>query len=217
MKGLTQERHSVRSFLKKEIPENLIKEIITVAQRASSWENSQPWNLYIASGEVLEQIRKEYIEKGDQNVKGYADMKPGHRTDFSKQSQKNMEAQNDSFSKFTEDPKFEKFMNNVKHMYNAPVVIYFTLNKGYTPYNVYDIGGFGRLLMLAAKDYGIDSLVAYSLSIYPDVLRKYMKVPEDEDIVMGIAFGYEDDSIVNKFRSTRLPLDMFCHFKYKFE
>ena len=215
--GLAQERHSVRSFQKKEVPENLIKEIITVAQRASSWENSQPWNLYIATGEVLEQIRKEYIEKGDQNVKGYADMKPGHRTDFSKQSQKNMEAQNESFSKFTDDPKFEKFMNNVKHMYNAPMVIYFTLNKGYTPYNVFDIGGFGQVLMIAAKDYGIDSLVAYSLSNYPDVLRKYMKVPDDEDIVMGIAFGYEDDSIMNKFRSTRLPLDKFCHFKNKLE
>ena len=44
-----------------------------------------------------------------------------------------------------------------------------------------------------------------------------MKVPDDEDIVMGIAFGYEDDNIINKFRSTRLPLDAFCHFKNKLE
>ena len=97
------------------------------------------------------------------------------------------------------------------------MVIYFTLNKGYIPYSVYDIGGFGQLLMLAAKDYGVDSLVAYSLSTYPDVLRKYLKVPDDEDIVMGIAFGYEDDNIMNKFRSTRLPLETFCHFKSKLE
>ncbi len=133
-KALMEERHSVRNFQKKEIPENLIKEIITVAQRAPSWENSQPWNVYIATGEVLEQIRKEYIAKGEQNVKGYADMNPGHRTNYSKQSQKIMEEQNNAFSQFTDDPKFEKFMVAVRNMYYAPMVVYFTLNKGYIPY-----------------------------------------------------------------------------------
>ena len=68
-KALMQERHSVRNFQNKEIPENLIKEIISVAQRAPSWENSQPWNVYIATGEVLEQIRKEYREKENKILK----------------------------------------------------------------------------------------------------------------------------------------------------
>ena len=218
LKSLMQERHSVRNFQKKEIPENIIKEIITVAQRASSWENSQPWNVYIATGEVLEQIRKEYIQKGEQKIKGYADMNPGHRTNFSKQSQQNMEAQNNAVMEFTNDPNFENFMVAVRNMYYAPMVVYFTLNKGYIPYSVYDLGGFGMSLMLAAKDYGVDSLVAYSLVTYPDVLRKYLKVPDDEDIIVGIALGYEDeDKIVNKFRSTRLPLDKFCHFRNKLE
>ena len=83
-----QERHSVRNFQKKEIPENIIKEIITVAQRASSWENSQPWNVYIATGEVLEQIRKEYIQKGEQKIKGYADMNPGIELIFQNRANK---------------------------------------------------------------------------------------------------------------------------------
>ena len=216
-KALMQERHSVRNFQNKEIPENLIKEIISVAQRAPSWENSQPWNVYIATGEVLEQIRKEYREKGEQNIKGYADMNPGHRTNYSKQSQKNMEDQNKAFAEFTEDPKFEKFMESVRNLYYSPMVVYFTLNKGYIPYSVYDVGAFGMSLMLAAKDYGVDSLIAYSLVTYPDVLRKYLKVPDDEDIIEGIALGYEEDKNINKFRSTRLPLDKFCHIRNKLE
>ena len=28
-----------------------------------SWENSQPWNIYIAVGDVLEEVRKVWIEK----------------------------------------------------------------------------------------------------------------------------------------------------------
>ena len=144
-------------------------------------------------------------------------MNPGHRTNYSKQSQKNMEDQNKAFAEFTDDPKFEKFMESVRNLYYSPMVVYFTLNKGYIPYSVYDLGAFGMSLMLAAKDYGVDSLIAYSLVTYPDVLRKYLKVPDDEDIIEGIALGYEEDKKINKFRSTRLPLDKFCHFRNKLE
>ena len=84
--SLMNERHSARNFQKKEIPENLLKEIITTAQRASSWENSQPWNVYVATGEILEQIRKEYSERSKKKIKGNADMNPGHRTNFSDQN-----------------------------------------------------------------------------------------------------------------------------------
>ena len=98
--SLMNERHSVRNFQKKEIPENLLKEIITTAQRASSWENSQPWNVYVATGEVLEQIRKEWREKNEKKTKGYADMNPGHRTNFSDQGRKNMEEFMQDIAKF---------------------------------------------------------------------------------------------------------------------
>ena len=145
-------------------------------------------------------------------------MNPGHRTNFSKQSQQNMEAQNNAVMEFTNDPKLDNFMVTVRNLYYAPMVVYFTLNKGYIPYSVYDLGGFGMSLMLAAIDYGVDSLVAISLVTYPNVLRKYLKVPDDEDIIVGIELGYEDeDKAINKFRSTRLPLDKFCHFKNKLE
>ena len=68
-------------------------------------------------------------------------------------------------------------------------------------------------IMLSAKAHGIDSVAAYEAIIYPDILRKHMKIPDDEDIVIGIALGYEDkDSILNKYKSTKLSLDEACHF-----
>ena len=68
-------------------------------------------------------------------------------------------------------------------------------------------------IMLSAKAHGIDSVPAYEAISYPDILRKHMKIPDDEDIVIGIALGYEDkDSILNKFKSTKLSLDEAAHF-----
>ena len=55
---LSKERHSVRKFLPKEVPEKVLREIMTIAQRALSWENSQPWAAYIATGEVQIKLEK---------------------------------------------------------------------------------------------------------------------------------------------------------------
>ena len=79
-------------------------------------------------------------------------------------------------------------------------------------YSIYDLGGFGMSLMLATKDHGVDSIVAYELVKYPDILRKYAKIPDNEDIFVGIALGYEDDQQVNKFRAKKSNVQDICHF-----
>ena len=38
-------------------------------------------------------------------------------------------------------------------------------------------------------------------------------VPEDEDIVMGIALGYAADDDINAFASSRLPLEDILSIK----
>ena len=48
---------------KKEIPEETLKEIIKTALNCPSWCNSQPWKVYVVTGEPLENIRKEWISK----------------------------------------------------------------------------------------------------------------------------------------------------------
>ncbi len=60
---LMKQRHSARAFLPKTIPENILKEIISVSLLTPSWGNSQPWRIYVASGNTLEQIRKDWILK----------------------------------------------------------------------------------------------------------------------------------------------------------
>ena len=179
-----------------------------------SWENSQPWNIYIAVGDVLEEVRKVWIEKGLENMKGYADMDPGHRTYFSERAQKSMEIQNEAIRKFTnDDSKLTRIFTLNNELFNAPAMVYITLKKGYTNWSVYDVGALGNSIMLSAKSYGIDSIPAYQVVKFPDVIRKFLNIPEEEDIIIGIALGYEEDDIVNKFRSARLPLEEDCHIR----
>ena len=68
-------------------------------------------------------------------------------------------------------------------------------------------------IILSAIDKGIDSVAAYHSIKYPDILRKYMKIPDDEDIVMGIALGYEDkNNILSQIKTERMTLDEACNF-----
>ena len=61
-KELMKARHSARYFLSKEIPENILKEIISTSLMAPSWCNSQPWNIYVAS-EILFQKLEKFLYK----------------------------------------------------------------------------------------------------------------------------------------------------------
>ena len=68
-------------------------------------------------------------------------------------------------------------------------------------------------VMCAAKEHGVDSVPAYEAIRYPDVLRKYMKISDDEDIIIGIALGYEDkENVLSKIKPKKLTLDEACHF-----
>ena len=206
---LMKERHSCRKFQSKKIPEEVLKDIISISLMSPSWCNSQPWTIYVATGNTLEEIRKEWISKNKEKVKGYADINPGHRTDFSERSQATM-------------AKFFKIGDNLTNkneleesnadFFNAQAMVYLTLNKGHQPYSVLDLGGIEMAIMLAAKDHGVDSIPAYTTIMYPDVLRKYMKISDKEDIVIGIALGYEEKCQRNDMRSEKLSLEEACHF-----
>ena len=211
-KELMKERHSARDFQSKEIPEETLKAIVTTALDSPSWCNSQPWNVYVVTGKPLEEIRKEWIAKNDQKLKGYADIQPVHRTEFSERCQKNMQEEFKLIEETTKDKELKNFWRKNIECFSAPAIVYLTVHKGHSKWSIYDLGGFGMALMLAAKDLGVDSVVAYELAKYPDVLRKYVKIPETEDIAVGIALGYESDDIVNKFRAKKSTLDEVCHF-----
>ena len=206
---LMKERHSCRKFQSKKIPEEVLKDIISISLMSPSWCNSQPWTIYVATGNTLEEIRKEWISKNKEKVKGYADINPGHRTDFSERSQATM-------------AKFFKIGDNLTNkneleesnadFFNAQAMVYLTLNKGHQPYSILDLGGIEMAIMLAAKDHGVDSIPAYTTIMYPDVLRKYMKISDKEDIVIGVALGYEEKSPLNDLRSEKLTIEEACHF-----
>ena len=51
-----QSRISVRAFLPKPVPTELIKELLAVASRAPSGTNTQPWRVYVLQGKARDTL-----------------------------------------------------------------------------------------------------------------------------------------------------------------
>jgi nitroreductase len=58
-----QARHSVRDFDPRPVPKDTVMKILEAATRSPSGGNSQPWEIFVASGDTMEVIRKVYQER----------------------------------------------------------------------------------------------------------------------------------------------------------
>ena len=54
-------RFTVRAFKPDPIDRHTLEKVMEAALRAPSWANTQPWEIYVAGGEVLNRLRKAYL------------------------------------------------------------------------------------------------------------------------------------------------------------
>ncbi|MFZ1743543.1 MAG: nitroreductase family protein, partial [Pontixanthobacter sp.] len=56
-------RRSIRGYLDKPVPRELIEEVLALASRSPSSMNTQPWHFHVITGEPLDRIRKGNTER----------------------------------------------------------------------------------------------------------------------------------------------------------
>jgi nitroreductase len=56
-------RRSIRGYKPDPVPRPLIEEVLTLAMRAPTSMNTQPWNFYVITGEPLDRIRRGNTER----------------------------------------------------------------------------------------------------------------------------------------------------------
>ncbi len=209
---VVKKRRSIRDFDEKPIDPIILKAIIEEAQWAPSWVNSQPWKVYIAIGETLKAIKKNHLAKIQAGENGYSDFKHASRESFGKFPLKNMQTLSAHLGAYLNND-FTEFNNAQRRLYRCSAVVYITIPKGSPEWAIMDMGGFEQTLMLSAANRGIDSIPAYEFVKFPDRIRHYLDIPEDELIAIGIGLGYASDSIMNGYRSPRIPLDKMLVIK----
>ena len=72
-------RRSIRGYKQEPVPREVIEEVLELAVRAPSSMNTQPWHLYVVTGEVLDKIRKGNTERNVSGVPPSREIKTPNR------------------------------------------------------------------------------------------------------------------------------------------
>jgi nitroreductase len=205
------ERISVRAYTEKPVEKALVEEILTLAVKAPSWGNTQPWELAVVGGNV----KKELSEELRNLVMNGATPNP----DFTMP---------DNFSgtymdryRMTGKRLFELAgiarddaqarMNQFVSMFDgfgAPNLVYIIMDEVLTTsYSMFDCGAVANFISLLATSRGLGTCLMAALAMYPDPVRKKLNLSANKKIVLGLSLGYpDDDSPVNRLKTDREDL-----------
>lgn len=203
-------RHSIRAFLPETVERETLITVLEAAGRAPSWANSQPWEVFVATGSKLNAIKNGYMQKYSDKASAAPETpRPSEWTVAAKKRQQ--ELRPDMVRDCGEAADHFGLLNQA--MFNAPAVIYICMDKILSEWSLYDIGAYSQSLMLAALDQGLSTIPAITLVLYPDVIRRELDIPDNFRITIGIAIGYADhENKINNFVSGRSPLSENVRF-----
>ncbi len=208
-----KERKSVRAFKPDPVPKEKIEEILSIAINAPSAINLQPWEFSVVMGEekarLSRRLIKSYREKQISCSPG--NVKPLSET-FSKRGVESFQLMNPYLKQIGQD--FNCFVNEGScNFYGAPTAIIICLDNAFSKARLVDIGIVLGFITLVAASAGLGTCPIGLINAYEDEIKEVLDIPENKDVVIGVALGYADpDSPVNRFKTPREGLDSFVRW-----
>ncbi len=211
-------RRSVRGFLDKPVPEETLTRIFELAQLAPSNCNIQPWKVFVASGEVRDELRRRMVEKVTAGVPMEPDFEPnaGKFSGVYRQRQVDCAVELYNNMGIDRDDKPGRMRAQLRNfeLFDAPHVVFIGMERDFGPTVALDVGMYIQSLMLAMTAHGVGSCAQGSMRYFPNDVREVFGEPDSTAILVGISFGYEDPEVAaNRTRVGRAPLADSVSFK----
>lgn len=207
-------RHSVRAFLPRAVPPVWVAQILEEARLAPSGANLQPGRFWQVQGQARAALSAALVsawEAGEAGREDYAYFPVPMPMHLRKRQVAAAQALYGSLEVARADAvgRRQQFARNFT-FFEAPVALVVTIERGFGSGGFMDLGMCLHALMLAAQARGLTSCAIGALASYPDVVRRVLPLPQDEQVVCGMALGWPDEQApVNATRTARLPLTDF--------
>ena len=213
-------RHSTRAFLPTPVPRATIEEILAVASRAPSGTNTQPWHVYVLTGEAQKSLSSRLVAAYDDPVERarhteeYAYYPTEWRSPFIERRRK---VGWDLYS-LLGIAKTDKERMHAQHRRNyqffgAPVGLMYTIDRVMRQGSWLDFGMFLQSVMVAARGRGLDTCPQAAFTQFHRIITEAIGAPEDQQLVCGMSLGHRDpDAIENTLVTEREPVASFARF-----
>ncbi len=207
-----QSRRTIRKFLPKSVPKEMIEKVISDALWAPSWGNTQPWEFIVVTGPALEKFKAE-----NKNAL-MAGMKPSPEIQMPEEWSDTLKSRYKEVGKSVLSslsiPRKDlegrlNYYGEMFSIFDAPALLLVLLDKSLMlEYAMLDVGLFMQTFMLLACDRGLGTAALAASVNFPEILRKCLPVPENKRIAIGVAIGWPDpDAPVNRFQRSRASID----------
>lgn len=207
-------RISVRAYLDKPVPRQLVRQVLDTARWAPSGTNTQPWQVVAVDGAARQAIStalRNHVAAGGAPAPHY-DYYPAQFAEPYKSRRWRCGMQLYAAPGVAADdrPARQAAMLRNYDFFGAPLGLFFYLDRVMAQGSWLDMGMFIQSVMLAARGYGLDTCPQFALAMYPDIVAQHLDVPRNHDLVCGMSVGYGDpDAPVNQYRTERMAVDEF--------
>jgi nitroreductase len=210
-------RCSTRAFLPKPVPRELIERILSIAGRAPSGSNVQPWKVWVLDGAVKEEISRDLTDRYDQGKVGKREY-DYYPVNWREPYLARRRACGWGLYGLLGIGRQEKDKMHAQHrrnylFFDAPVGLIFSIDRDLGRGSWLDYGMFLQAIMVAARPFGLETCPQAAFLVFHEVLQQRLGIPPEQTVVCGMALGYPDpDAKVNRFTPDRMGIPEFVTF-----
>lgn len=211
-------RRSVRGYLSRPVPREVVERILSTASRAPSGNNSQPWRVHVLTGagrQVLtDAIMAARAEGGDDPQPEY-DYYPQSWPEpyLSRRRANGWELYSLLGIGKGNRAKGRAWNDENYRFFGAPVGLILTRDRRLGLGSLIDLGMFMEGVAVAARGLGLDTCSQAAFAHYHAVIREVLGLAPEDMVVCGMSLGFADEgAAANRLRTEREPVANFATF-----
>ena len=211
-------RKSVRAFLDRPVDMSVLREVLTLAARAPSGGNLQPWRLFVVTGEPLAKFKQTMLKRVQEQPQGEPLEYNVYPPDLWEPYRTERYDLGEAMYALLDIPRSDKvgrlrqFARNYQ-LFGAPAALFCYVDRGMGTPQWSDLGMYLQTVMLLLRERGLDSCAQECWAMYQQSVAAFLNPPAEWMLFCGMAIGYADESAaVNRLDSRRLPLEEFATF-----
>ena len=211
-------RHSIRAFLSTPVSRKVVEEILSVARRAPSGTNMQPWWVYVVTDDGKNRLSDTLLKAHDGGASAWTPEYQYYPNDFQDPYKSRRRKVGWDLYGLLDIERGQKEKMHQQHgrnfrFFDAPVGLMFTVDRELKIGSWLDYGMFIQNVMLAAREKGLHTCPQAAFTGHHQVIRECLPIPDEQSLVCGMSLGYADpDAIENSLITEREPVDSFTRF-----
>ncbi|MCB1666783.1 MAG: nitroreductase [Porticoccaceae bacterium] len=213
--GIVNQRRSIRAFRNEPVPADLLERVFESALRSPSNCNTQPWQVHVASGQAVENLRQVLpgcFLRGEHSLDFPYDGKYQGVYQERQYAAANALYEAMGIPRADKQQRQEALLRNFT-FFGAPHVAFLFLPEPFGLREACDLGMYAQTVMLSMTAHGLASCPQTALGFLSDPVRETLGVDASQKLVFGISFGFEDiGADINECATDRGNLADFVYF-----